>query len=167
MNNDLQVAHPHSGSSSTWFLVELEFGNVGLWGEGKTWVPGEKPLGAKERTNNILNPHMASTPGVEPAPRWWEASALTTAHAPPLIERRLCYDYRFSIPNRDRSQSRKNWSIWSWRSRSRSRRSNLKSNLNFQDVNKPYGISPRGVLQTWLIITSTIRLLFKNWGRGA
>ena len=50
---------------------------------------------------------MASTPGVEPAPRWWEASALTTAHAPPLIERRLCYDYRFSIPNRDRSESRK------------------------------------------------------------
>ena len=33
---------------STWFLVELEFGNVGFWGEGKTRVPGEKPLGAKQ-----------------------------------------------------------------------------------------------------------------------
>jgi len=32
--------------------------------------PGEKPLGAKERTNNKLNPHMASTQGLEPGPRW-------------------------------------------------------------------------------------------------
>ena len=78
-NNDLEVAHPQSGSSSTWFLIELEFGNVGFWGEGKTGVPGEKPLGARERTNNKLNPHMASTPGFEPGPHWWEASALTTA----------------------------------------------------------------------------------------
>ena len=68
MNNDLEVAHPQSGSSSTWFLVELVFGNVGFWGEGKTGVPGEKPLGAKERTNNKLNPHMASTPGFQPGP---------------------------------------------------------------------------------------------------
>ena len=79
----MQVAHPQSGSSSTWFLIELEFGNVGFWGEGKTGVPGEKPLGAKERTNNKLNPHMASTPGFEPGSHWWEASALTTA--PPLL----------------------------------------------------------------------------------
>ena len=81
MNNDLQVAHPHSGSSSTWYmyLVELEFGNVGFWGEGKTGVPGEKPPGVRERTNNKLNPYMASTPGVKPGPHWWEASALTTA----------------------------------------------------------------------------------------
>ena len=68
INNDLEVAHPHSGSSSTWFLVELEFGNVGFWGEGKTGVPGEKPLGARERTNNKLNSHMASMPGFEPGP---------------------------------------------------------------------------------------------------
>ena len=77
------MAHPHSDSSSTWFLVELEFGNADFWGEGKTRVPGEKPLGARERTNNKLNPHMASTPGFEPGPQWWEASALTTA--PPLL----------------------------------------------------------------------------------
>ena len=79
INNDLQVAYPYSGSSSTWFLVELEFGNAGFWGEGKTGVPGEKPLGARERTNNKLNPHMVSTPGFEPGPHWWEASAFTTA----------------------------------------------------------------------------------------
>ena len=30
INNDLEVAHPQSGSSSTRFLVELEFGNVGF-----------------------------------------------------------------------------------------------------------------------------------------
>ena len=45
-------------------------------------MPGEKPLGATERTNNKLNPHLASTPGFEPGPHWWQASALTAA--PPL-----------------------------------------------------------------------------------
>ena len=59
-DDDFEVAHPQSGSSSTWFLVELEFGNVDFWGDGKTGVPGEKPLGEKERTNNKLNPHMES-----------------------------------------------------------------------------------------------------------
>ena len=29
-DEDLQVAHPQSGSSSTLFLLELEFGNVGF-----------------------------------------------------------------------------------------------------------------------------------------
>ena len=67
-NNNLEVAHPQSRCSSTWFLVELEFENVGFWGEGKSGVPGEKPLGARERTNNKLNSHMASTPWFEPGP---------------------------------------------------------------------------------------------------
>ena len=65
------------------FQIELEFESVGFKGEGKTEVPGEKPLGERERTNNKLNLHMASTPGFEPGPHWWEASALTTA--PPLL----------------------------------------------------------------------------------
>ena len=30
--------------------IELEFGNVGFRGEGKTGVPGEKPLRARTRT---------------------------------------------------------------------------------------------------------------------
>ena len=50
---------------------------------GKTGVPGEKPLGARKRTNNKLNPHMTihMTPGpeIEPGTHWWEANALTTA----------------------------------------------------------------------------------------
>ena len=62
--------------------------NVGFRGEGKTGVPGEKPLGATDRTSNKLNPHMASTPGFEPGPHWWEASALTTA--PPILPINSC-----------------------------------------------------------------------------
>ena len=65
------------------FQIELEFGSVSFWGERETGVPGEKPFGGRERTNSKLNPHMAWTPGVEPGPHWWEASALTTA--PPLL----------------------------------------------------------------------------------
>ena len=86
------------------FQIELEFESVGFLGEGKTGVPEEKkPVEAKERipceqwflqagrywrnhcsqgkerTNNKLNPHMASTSGFEPGPHWWETSALTTA----------------------------------------------------------------------------------------
>ena len=45
---------------------------------GKPEYP-EKNLAAKERNNNKLNPNMASTPGFEPGPHWWEASALITA----------------------------------------------------------------------------------------
>ena len=61
------------------FRTKLEFRSVGFCGEGKTGVPGEKPLGAEKRTNNKLNPHMTSSPGIEPGPHWWKASALTTA----------------------------------------------------------------------------------------
>ena len=88
-DDDLEVPHPQSGSLSTQFLIKLEFGNVGFWGEGITRVPGEKPLGAKERTNNKLNPHtcMASTLGFEPGPHWWETSALTTV---PSLAPHLC-----------------------------------------------------------------------------
>ena len=38
----LEVAHPQSGSSPTWFLVELEFGNVGFFEvRGKLGHPEE------------------------------------------------------------------------------------------------------------------------------
>ena len=63
-DNDLEVAHPQSGSLSTWFLVELEFENVGFWGEGKSRVHGEKPLGAKERSNKNLNSHYGTDAGI-------------------------------------------------------------------------------------------------------
>ena len=35
---------------------------IGIWREGKTGVPGEKPLGARKTSNNKLNP----CPGIEP-----------------------------------------------------------------------------------------------------
>ena len=38
-----------------------------------------KVLGAGTRNKNKLNAHMAPGPGIEPAPQWWEANALTTA----------------------------------------------------------------------------------------
>ena len=67
MTNDLKVAHPLSGSSSTWFLVELEFWKCWFLRSGEIEVPGEKPPGANERNNKKLNPHIA-----------WGASSLTT-----------------------------------------------------------------------------------------
>ena len=57
----------------------MEYENVGFCREGKTRVPGEKPLGAKERTNNKLNPDVAQMPGCELGSNWWEVGALYTA----------------------------------------------------------------------------------------
>ena len=62
------VAHPQSGSSSTseswsnWNLEVLVFEERG-----------------KLENQQQTQKRMASTPGFEPVPRWWEASALTTA----------------------------------------------------------------------------------------
>ena len=56
-------------SKSSQMLVFEERGNRSI---------RRKPLGAEKRTNK-LNPHMTPSPGIEPGPHWWEASALTTA----------------------------------------------------------------------------------------
>ena len=53
--------------------------------EGNTGVPGEKPLEAKERANNKLNPHMTSMRGFKPVPHSWQETALTTS---PSVEPR-------------------------------------------------------------------------------
>ena len=50
--------------------------NAGFRGEEKTGVPGEKLLGAEKRTNK-LSSHMTPSPGIEPEPHGWEASALS------------------------------------------------------------------------------------------
>ena len=73
------MAHPRGGpfttvSRSNWNLEMLVFEE-----RGKPDLPGEKPLGARTRSNNKLNPHMTPGSGVEPGPHWWQASALTTA----------------------------------------------------------------------------------------
>ena len=57
--------------------------SVGFQEEGKTGESGEKPLGARERNNNKLNPYMASTLGFEPGLQWWGRSAPITT-PPPL-----------------------------------------------------------------------------------
>ena len=60
INNDKEVTHPLSGSSSIICLVELEFRELLVFDErGKTGVPGEKPLEEREKTNNNLKPYTA------------------------------------------------------------------------------------------------------------
>ena len=62
---------------------QMNWGVLVFRERGKPEYPEKKPLVARERTNNTLNPHMMWTPGFEPGPHWWKASALTTA--PPLL----------------------------------------------------------------------------------
>ena len=70
------------GISTKWlfvhcFQIELVFRSVDFCG-GRNRRTRRKTLGAGMRTNNKLNPHMTSGPGIDPGPHWWEASALTT-----------------------------------------------------------------------------------------
>ena len=39
----------------------------------------EKNHRSRDKNQQKLNPHMTSSPGIEPRPDGWEASALTTA----------------------------------------------------------------------------------------
>ena len=65
MNNDLEVAHPLSGSSSSCFLTELELKKLVFEERGKPEYPVKKLHGEREWTNDVdkLNPHMAFTLG--------------------------------------------------------------------------------------------------------
>ena len=63
-------------SRSNWNLEVLVFGE-----RGKPEYP-EKNLSEQGREPTTNSTHI-STPGFEPRPHWWEASALTTA--PPLL----------------------------------------------------------------------------------
>jgi len=65
------------------FPIELQFRNVDFLRREENRRTRRKTLGARARTNNKLNPHMMSGPGIEPGTHWWEASALTTA--PPQL----------------------------------------------------------------------------------
>ena len=77
MNNDLEEPHPNNGLSTTpdpIFNLEMQDFEV-----KKADYPEKRGTKlSRERTNNKLNPHMASTPGLHPWPHWWEASSLTT-----------------------------------------------------------------------------------------
>ena len=61
------------GISKSWFLRREE----------NRSTRRKKPLGARERPKNKINPHMVLTLGFEPRPHWWEAIAFTTV--PPLL----------------------------------------------------------------------------------
>ena len=61
-------------SKSNWNLEVLVFEE-----RGKPEYPEKNLSELRTRTNNKLNPHMTPSPGIEPGPHWWEASALTTA----------------------------------------------------------------------------------------
>ena len=75
--------------------------------ERKTGVrPTEKPLVARERTNNKLNPHTASMPGFEHGLHWWEANALTTVT--PLLPKRTQWAIAFNTPISIKVASEKN-----------------------------------------------------------
>ena len=55
IKNDLEIVHP----LNKWFFIYLILGGIGIWkcwflSRGETVVPREKPLGARERTNNKL-----------------------------------------------------------------------------------------------------------------
>ena len=71
------------------FQNKMEFGDVAFWGEGKTRVHRQKPLRARTRTINKVNPHMKPRLGIKPRLHWWEASALTTA--PSLTIKWKCF----------------------------------------------------------------------------
>ena len=73
--------------------IELEFGNVDFWGEGKTGEPGGKPPEkSKDPTTNLAH----SWP--ETGQRWWEASAITTT--PSLLLNMVWFGFRYQSINR-------------------------------------------------------------------
>ena len=54
----------------------------------KVGYQGPQGSARAQAYNNKLNLHMVSTPGFEPGPHWWEASAPTTA---PSLAPHICH----------------------------------------------------------------------------
>ena len=79
--NDLEVAHPHCGSSTT-IPIELEFGNQTLVFEEKGKLGYSKKNILWQRREPITNSTQiickVSKSGIELRPHWWEVNALTT-----------------------------------------------------------------------------------------
>ena len=81
LNSRMEIC---SGSSTEWLFVHWNLDRIGIWKcrflrRGENRSTRTKPIGAEKRTNNKLNPHMASRPEIDPEPHRWEASAPTTA----------------------------------------------------------------------------------------
>ena len=84
INNNLQVPHPHSGSSSTWLIP----GRIGIWKcwflrRGENWSTRRKTSRNKGENQQQTQTTYGVDAEIEPGPHWWETSALTTA--PPLL----------------------------------------------------------------------------------
>ena len=62
-----------------------------VFGEGGKPENPEKNPRSREENQHKLNPLMASGPGIEPGPNWWEASALTTT--PSLLHGSVFLDF--------------------------------------------------------------------------
>ena len=80
----MQVAHPHSGSSSTWLIP----GRIGIWKcwflrRGENWSTRRKTSRNKGENQQQTQTTYGVDAEIEPGPHWWETSALTTA--PPLL----------------------------------------------------------------------------------
>ena len=111
-----------SSTSTEWLFVRWNLDQIRIWkcwflrrGEnrssrGKTGVAGGKPekpgenrssrgktSRSREENQNKLNPHMASSPGIDPEPHRWQASALTTAP--------------YLLPNANQNILLPNWSV--------------------------------------------------------
>ena len=56
-----------------------------MYGEGKTGVPGEKPLGARGENQQQTQPTYGVNTGIRTGPHWWEPSALTTVTLAPKL----------------------------------------------------------------------------------
>ena len=65
------------------FQIELEFESV-------VFLRGGGNRSSRRKTSRSKGENQQQTPGVEPGPQWWEASALTTAT--PLLPK-LYIDY--------------------------------------------------------------------------
>ena len=77
----MQVAHPHSGSPST-FPDQINWNlEILVWKKGENGDARPKTSQSNGRTNKKLNTHMASTPRHET--QWWEGNVLTAV--PPLF----------------------------------------------------------------------------------
>ena len=63
------------------FETDLEL-EILVFVEGENQRTLKKTLWARMRTNNKLNPHVTTGPGIEPKPQWCEVSPLTTVSSP-------------------------------------------------------------------------------------
>ena len=78
-------------SRSNWNLKVLVFVERGNRSTGR------KTSRSKGEKQQQTQQHMASTPGFEPGPHWWEESALNTA--PPLLPKGTKKNYVESTTN--------------------------------------------------------------------